>query len=430
MIDYFGPRGEQLARVRPSKPWVWWASVDIVWMIVGVVALYSLTLLIKAALAPAPGYPSPLLALLLLVALAMLARNTRRGRALLALGYLEQAVRLNLPLPQMLAAAGAAERGVVRRRLARLRERIESGAPVATALQQALPSLPPRVVALAQCGERLGRLPQALQRALRQERLSAASGPAQAIFLRWYPVAMLVSLATIGGAVVKFLIPMYHDFFREAHQSMPAVTEWMAACWETFQAPVAIMALVILAVYCGRMVSEVVQVRRPRFGPWRPIIDRLAWITPLWRGSVRNRGLADVCFVLADALDAGQPIDSALLESADAANNVVLRNRVNRWAQLMSGGADVAQAARAARMPAILWGMLAAARGPEGTRNVLLFLGRYYDTRFNAAGALLRAAAVPIMVGITATLVTIIALGVFMPMIRLAEVLMQPRGVL
>lgn len=430
MIEYFNPKGDRMARRLSKHSLFRQVVLEIGWMIGGVIVLVAVGLCATILLTPGTGYLSPLLALLLLVTLAMLARNIRRGRALVALEYVNQAVRLNLPLPQMLAAAEAAEQGVLRRRLARLRDQLEDGAPVAVALQEALPGLPPRAFALVQSGERLGRLPHALGRAARQERTPPINGSTQAIFLRWYPVAMLTAIALVTAIVVTFLIPKYIEILRDFQAPIPAATQWIFTAWNSFELPLAIVALLGLLAFCGRMLSEAVPIRRPLFGPVRHLVDRIAWTTPLWRGSVRNSGLADVCFVLADALDAGQSIDRALLESADAATNVVLRNRVNRWAQLMSGGADVAQSARAARMPAILWGMLAAARGPEGTRNVLLFLGRYYDTRFSAAAALLRAAAVPVMVGITATLVTIIALGVFMPMIRLAEVLMRPRGVL
>lgn len=430
MIEYFNPKGHRMARHLSKHSLFRQAMLEIGWMIVGVIVLVALGLGAAILLTPATGYLSPLLALLLLVTLAMLARNIRRGRALVALDYIDQAVRLNLPLPQMLRAAEASEQGVLRRRLARLRDQLEDGAPVAAAVQEALPGLPPRAIALVQSGERLGRLPHALRRAARQERTTPINGSTQAIFLRWYPVAMLTAIALVAAIVVTFVIPKYIQILRDFQVPIPAATRWIFTAWETFELPLAIVALVGLLAFSGRMLSEAIPMRRPLFGPGRHLVDRIAWITPLWRGQVRNRGLADVCFVLADAMDAGQPIDRALLEAADAANNLVLRNRVNRWAQLVSGGADVAQAARAARMPSILWGMLASARGPDGMRNVLLFLGRYYDTRFSAATALLRAAAVPVMVGITAALVTIIALGVFMPLVRLADVLMRPRGVL
>src|SRR5215213_9717495 len=99
---------------------------------------------------------SPILGVLLLISVAMFFRGLRRSRAVAALNYVEQAVRLNLPLPPMLLAAERGETGRLRTKLRRLRERLENGYPLAAAMDRTLPGLPARTIGLVAAAERTG----------------------------------------------------------------------------------------------------------------------------------------------------------------------------------------------------------------------------------------------------------------------------------
>ena len=66
-----------------------------------------------------------LLLLVPLLARALTAVGRRRGASVLA--YLEQAVRLNLPLPQMISAAQRSESGRLAARLERLSSNLAAG---------------------------------------------------------------------------------------------------------------------------------------------------------------------------------------------------------------------------------------------------------------------------------------------------------------
>ena len=76
--------------------------------------------------------PFATLVLLYLVARARDEARARNGKAIL--GYLDMAVRMNLPLPPFLGAAENSETGARRAQLKKLRERLEMGYPVASAL--------------------------------------------------------------------------------------------------------------------------------------------------------------------------------------------------------------------------------------------------------------------------------------------------------
>jgi type IV pilus assembly protein PilC len=415
LIEYSEPGWANVTKPRPA-----WLSVllELAWMIAGVVIIGALCGVV-AALVPPLGYVAPLGGLLILVALAALFRSARRKEALVMVVYLEQAVRQNLPLPAMLAAAERTEKGPLRVRLGRLREALEGGTPLEMALSKAAPGLPRRVLGLVESGERLGRLPQVLARVVRPQLTAEERQSLQGIYLRWYPLAMLFVLTTVTTAMMVFVIPKFKDILRNFNIPMPPITQHVIEAYEVLAIPVAVIAAITLVIFCGRMLGEVIRIPGQQFEMWQWFTDRLAWVTPLWRGVVRNRGLADVSYVMADALDIGQPADLALSEAAVAASNIVLRKRMVLWSRNATSGMSLSDAARKAHMPALVVNLLATAHGPEGTQNVFRFLARYYDSRHNVAAAMLQGAAVPAVAVGFGLVAASIALAMFVPLVEL-----------
>jgi type II secretory pathway component PulF len=366
---------------------------------------------------------SPVLGALLLISLAMFVRGVRRSRAVAALNYVEQAVRLNLPLPQMIQAAEAGERGGLRRRLVQLRQNLEDGHPVWASLDDALPALPPRALSLVAAAERNGRLASTLARLVRDLRRTPQRDPSRAILLRWYPAMLLLTLTLALGGFSVFVLPKYMDIFRDFGLELPALTRMIGGLWMYVLAPVGAVAALVTLLAMGRMVAETVAPLwgRVNFGPLGDLPGLLAWWTPVARGVTRGRGLADVCHVLADASAAGRPMHAALRDAARLNVNVVLRRQVQRWGEAVEQGTPFAEAAREAGMPRLVVGMLAttSARGAADAAGTFEFLARYYDGHFSRAAALLEASLVPAMVFVFAFLVGSAALGLFLPMIKL-----------
>jgi type II secretory pathway component PulF len=144
----------------------------------------------------------------------------------------------------------------------------------------------------------------------------------------------------------------------------------------------------------------------------------------------RDAGLAEVCALLADGLEAGMPASAALAEAARLRINAVLRGRVHDWADRVHAGQTLAAGAAGARLPKLISSMLAnGSAGPDGARNVFQFLARYYGSRFSRAAMLVEAAIMPVTVFFFAIIVACVALSLFLPMISMIEALLQPWGV-
>lgn len=123
-------------------------------------------------------------------------------------------------------------------------------------------------------------------------------------------------------------------------------------------------------------------------------------------------------------------MDRAVLEATGACSNIVLQNRMKRWGEAMTNGVPLADAGRKAKLPALLVGMLSTARGTDGAKHAFSFLARYYQSRVTAAAAIVQGAAIPVMVAVLGVLVAIVALGLFLPLIKLADHLTGFKGVL
>ena len=364
------------------------------------------------------GPLSGLLLLLVLIGALMAALRRRRAHAVLA--YLEQAVRLNLPLPAMLRAAERSERGGVARAVRRLRVELEGGQSVHDALVSALPGAPPRAIGLVGAAERSGRLPQALERLGHEAVTRFAGRPGAELFLRWYPPTLALVMGLIITCVYVFVIPKYMAIFQDFKLELPRPTILLIRTWEYAAAPLVIVVVVATLLYVGRLVTAIFLPRSTGVGPFRWIIDRMAWGAPAVAGLTRWRALADMCHVMADALEAGHTFERALTEASRSGTNDVLAERLGVWSDHARAGLSAAEGARRAGMPPLIVGLLRTASGADHV-DLLRFLARYYDGRFARSAVVLQAALVPALTIAMGAVVGAVVFCLFLPLIGLVD---------
>ncbi|HZZ43172.1 MAG TPA: type II secretion system F family protein [Tepidisphaeraceae bacterium] len=368
------------------------------------------------------GFLTPLLSFTLILLLASTVRDTRRRRALSALVYLEQAVRLNLPLTPLLASARLSERPGVARRLLHLEELLLAGSSVADAVDASLPELPPRTRRNIRSAERLGRLPTSLSRASRHDPSTPQFHDPTIVFYRSYPLLLIATISVVLVMLSIFVMPRFQDIFRDFGIPLPAITVTLMSFTNVLGPIVAALSLLLIFILAGRALWDVFVPRRPRIAT-RWFIDPLEWTFA--RRSALDRGLADICNLLADAAEAGLPLTTALAESEHLDLNHFLRRRIEHWRRLLDTGSSLPDSARAAHLPPILVGLLDTT--PADLAAVLRFLSRYHAGRFSRTQALLRAAVVPAIAFTMGILVAIVALGLFVPLISLINAVSAPQ---
>ena len=420
MLEYPNRSVPRPGKATFASELVGWSARRLGWLLMGFFVVGGLCVAQGIVFGPVVGYMTPIDVLLLLVCIAVLARGVRRTRDQAALNYLEQAVRLNLPLPAMLAAAEVGERFGVKARLIQLRRLLEDGAPIGAAVDRALPTIPLSIRGLIGAGERAGRIAPALSRAVARGGPRSPDDVTTQIFLRWYPIVLTFFT---GGTALLFLVvvlPKYQGITRAFGIPLPASARWMMAAGEW--APVAGgVAAAALLLFCGRMMAMLFSAPPWDAGPLQRPWDELLWHLPIARSVVRSRTMADAFGVIADALEAGRPLDWAAGEAARVPTNRVLQRRLERWRTGLTTGDSPADAARAARLPRMATALLATAQAAGNAPEVFRFLARYYDGKFSRAAYLLRGAIIPGMALFFGVIVALLALSVFQPMVSLVE---------
>ena len=391
------------------------------WMVAAGAVIFGSAVLVGLVMTPVLGYVAAIGVVGLLPLAVRTMRVIRRRRGAMALSYLEQAVRLNLPLPRMLGAAQRSEQGKLALRLAHLRELLEEGYPVGAALEGAVPEITARDGAMVEASERIGRLPRALARIVHDHaadlrRQTSSDG----VFLRAYPVVMAIALGLVISTLAVFVMPKYEQIFKDFGSKLPPLTVNVLLVARNVGQPLLAILVVVVLVASGMALWQTVHPVQFSNSHLRRVRDSLRWATPFLHGYDRDRGLADAFELIADAIGAGSPADTALREAAQLDLNSVLRGRVRYWAEAVSAGAPLADSAGRAGLPGVVSGMLATVRGPEAP-DVFRFLARYYRSRFSRTAALAQAAAVPLLVFFFAGVVGAVAGAMFLPMINLID---------
>jgi type IV pilus assembly protein PilC len=321
-----------------------------------------------------------------------------RQRSTIILTYVEQAVRMNLPLPRMLLAAEASEPRWIADRITRLRKKLEAGSSIADALEKTVPGLSRRDIAMITTAERVGRMGPQLTHLVRHEQTIQTRNLAERSFLRSYPTAMICVIIAILSMVMIFVIPKYEQIFRDFKTPLPPITE---AVIELCDYPTAVFFVLISAAIA--LLATIAD----------GLCRRVDWFEPS-RWFTSNRDLADICHVIAESMEAGQPLTTAIRGATDLSINTGMQIKLNRWANGIENGQSTADSAIAAGMPKLIAGLTTSADG-------FAFLSRYYHDKFSRTALLIRAAAVPAMVLFFGVIVAIVALTLFLPIIALID---------
>jgi type II secretory pathway component PulF len=423
MIDYANMRFPPVRDDRRTLAarFLWF----LLWSFVATVFLLMIGGGIVAGLSPMFGMLGPALALLLLVVAWRMLHRVRRRRAQAVLGYLEQAMRLHLPLPRMLRAAQDEERGATARRLWHLRDSLEQGVPMSLAINAAIPELPARTAALATAAERAGTLQPVLQELVRQERAERSADPVSEGFFIVYPLVLVGSVIAYASLVAIYVLPKYEEIMSDFGIAMPPILAWSYGSLETWGALLLPLVVIIAILLGGHATGQLVMPLRDDATFLLRARDRVLWSLPLSRALLRDRGLADACRVIADFLEAGQPAHVAIAEAAELHVARPLQVRLRAWREGVLDGMTMDQAARQARLPALLVSMLQTAQAGSNAVTVFRFLARYYRTRFSRTAMLLRGAFVPAVALVMGIIVAVMAVAMFLPLVMMIDRLIE-----
>jgi type IV pilus assembly protein PilC len=331
------------------------------------------------------------------------------------LSALEQTVRLNLPLPQMLDRFAAGVRGSMSRKAIAARQALARGDSVAVVLEM-MPQFPRRLIPLIEVAERNGRLPQALSRVVGQQRDAARRRARQAPLYRWYPLLIATATTVVVGLVMIFVIPKFESIFRDFRIQLPWVTRLMLSVFHDWGP---LIVLFVGAWLLFALISFFGTRRGMGMGLIASPAEKLFNQLPLIGRARQYRALAEALEIAADGIAAERSAVDSIDEAAAITSNAPLRRRLDAWTSAMRSGASITEAARHAQLPPMVWQFLSPTAGGADLAAALQFLAGYYRVRLGRIMALLDAAMPPAVAITMGCVVGWIALSLFAAMVAM-----------
>ncbi len=392
-----------------SRPASWWRNLS---LMVGWMAL--------AAVLLGCGFGSSLAPCIILVlATSMILRSVRRRRGMAVLGYLDQAVRLNQPLPESLSAAARGESHVLRRRLYSLRDALVGGASVGLALEACVPEVPRVLARTVGSAEMLGVLQPTLRSILDTERQRRDSHAEDWFFARFYPLVVISTAIAVASILMVYVVPKFERIYLDFKAD--AGPWFVSLVW--FSRNFGMLLLVLVAgflwVFVALRLWEIF-LQSDRQAISRKIVDWVFWHVPLLAGSERAMCLANAMRLLSAGVDAGHSLPDALLHVSSLGQNECFARQVERWCGAMLHGASAAEGARQARLPALVVGMLGCA--PASIPDTLRFQAVHYAARSSRMAGVLRAVLIPVLTLLLSVLVFWVVMAIFDPLIRMIKI--------
>lgn len=325
---------------------------------------------------------------------------------------LQRVVASGLPLATGLRAYAEESPASVRTGLLQLAESVESGTPLAHAMEQSSLSLPTYLRGLIDGGMRSHCLGPMLEEYLHQRRMQRRMGQKVALDLA-YPLIVFYFAALVCFALLVWLTPMFTGIFERFEIELPRITRLLIL----FSKALIFLRFPIIA---GFVLAGLVLLGFLFGGRWSVVlVDRI----PFFGASARFASMSEFCSLLAPLVETAVPLPEALHAVASTMQPSRLKSATRRLADNYDGSFELAEEARARNLPKeivhlLRWEQRGAAFG-EILRSWAELFARLSSGRSSVISAIL---APFLMIGV-GCVVAVIVIALFLPLMKLLNAL-------
>ena len=291
----------------------------------------------------------------------------------------------------------------------RVRKDIEGGASFSEALERDKKTFKPVFVAMVRAGERAGILGEVLDRlaALLErdyENIQKIKSATR------YPLIVVISLVVAFFIVVTFIIPRFSMLYSSYRTELPLPTRILLAINFVIRNYfVYIFIILALLVY---LIKKSLDTERGRIW-W----DSIALSLPVFGTLVNKLILARFCRMLSAMLKSGIPILEALSITRDTVGNKILSRAVDNIKEDVTRGVAMSEPMRGSKLfPPLAVQMVAIGERAGAMEAMLTKVADYFDRDADYMITNLTPLLEPLLILCLAFLVTLLALGVFLPM--------------
>lgn len=306
----------------------------------------------------------------------------------------------------------------LKRVLADMAELIASGKSLTEALKQYKKIFSPVFINIVAAGENTGKLDYAFERLTAYIQLEDKTIKQIKSAVR-YPMIVLVVVIAALAVVNLFVIPSFVGLFEKVGAKLPKATQILIAVSNFFVSNWLIMLIALVVFVVGFLF--VIKTVKGRY-VWHYFILK----TPVAGKILTNAMLARFCRIFAMILQTGIPLVTGFGLVAETLGNSYFAAKIETMRYGIEKGESITKVASELNLfPPMVMQMLAIGEETGGIDTLLVEVAQYYENEVDYDLNRLNDLLEPIMLLIMGAMITMIAIGVFLPMWSIAGALNQ-----
>lgn len=308
------------------------------------------------------------------------------------------------------------ENGAIKNLLTRIREDVEAGTNLSTALKKHPRHFNRLYTSLVTAGEESGTLEVLMNKTAGYlEKIEHIKGKIRSAL--FYPALVIIVAVVIVSILLIIVIPEFESLFRDYGSDLPALTRWVVNTSHTFQNYwffmfLAVMVFTSILIYSYK--------RSPKM---QSTVDHLILQIPIFGPIIRKAVIARISRTLATMFGAGVPLIDSLETVSDAAGNRIytsglleVRREVSTGRTLESSMTDTGL------FPGMVIQMVATGEEAGKLERMLDKVAEFYETEVDNAISVISSLVEPFLIVILGFIVGTIVIAMYLPIFKLGAV--------
>jgi len=294
---------------------------------------------------------------------------------------------------------------------------VRAGSDFSAALAQHPRVFSPLYVNMVKAGEASGQLDVIMTR-LAEYMESSAQLRREIRSAMTYPIVALSLVLTITFFLLTYVVPKFKDIFDTMDITLPWLTRMVLHVGITLRDSLHWVALILTVV----VVLLVLYARKTRMGRWQ--MDWLKLHIWIFGPLFHKVALSRFAKTFSTLIKSGVPILASLDIVAGTTGNVLVTKGIEDARENVRQGETLAEPLAASGVfPPMVTRMISVGERTGALESLLEKIGEFYDQQVTAAVESLTALIEPLLIAIMGIIVGTIVLSIFLPIIKLQEVL-------
>lgn len=294
-------------------------------------------------------------------------------------------------------------------------KKLEGGQAMATCMRRHADIFPRLMISLISIGENTGNLDEVFEQiSVHLERENETKRKIKSAMR--YPIVVLVTIVIAVGVINLLVVPAFANFFGKFGSELPLPTKILIT---TSNFTVNYWYLVALS-FMAAIISWIMFLRTDKGILWW---DQWKLKIPLVGSIIERALLARFARSFALTSRTGVPLLEAINVISKTTENTFIAGRIGGMRESIERGESLMQAAMMSEMfPPLVLQMISVGEETGEVDRLLEEVANFYEDELDYDLKTLSQAIEPILIGIVAVMVLILALGVFLPMWDIAQV--------